>query len=539
MKTAFQGILKTLLIGQLFILFSTPGMLISQPSLCTGNLGENIFASGDFGSGSANLIPNDPGLSPGFTYTLQVPPDDGQYTITNDMATWSFVFPGWIKIGDNSSDPNGYMMVVNASYAPGIFYEQTIDAICEKTLYQFSADVINLIAKAATGRILPNISFLIDDVVIYSSGEIAQDEKWHSYGFSFTTGPAQNSVKLTLRNNAPGGFGNDLALDNIGFRACGPSSSISISPVGKVCENSLFPVLAAQIDADTGSIQWQVSIDAGLIWSDIIGAVNKTYQVQQQSSGAYHFRFLYSTTISNLANPKCRIISDTIRVEVVPVEFMIKKTLCEGLTFNLDGVEYGQTGIYEDHLTASNGCDSIVTLDLVIVPNPPIVADFTFTTPSCEGAKDGSISVLSVSGTRPPFIFRINDSIIPPPETSVTLSAGTYTAWILDDNGCFDKQEITVPDGPRFKIHTTEDTTIVLGHSILLETTYNLPVSMSVWDPPDGVECFNCLSTLATPFEDITYVITAETEAGCVDMDSVRIRIDRDPFIYMPNVFSP
>ncbi len=539
MRESRQRRLIAILIWYLSILLDHQTTLSAQSALCSGNLGENIFSSGDFGSGAAVVFPSNPGLAPGFIYTLQVPPDDGEYTLTNDMRKWAFVFPTWIRISDNSPDPNGYMMVVNASYSPGIFYEQIIDNVCEKTLYEFSMDVINLIKTGTTGHILPNVSFLINDILVYTTGQIAQDEKWHTHGFTFTTIAGQNSLKLTLRNNAPGGIGNDLALDNIRFRACGPTSSISISPTGKICENSLFPTLTAHIDADTGALQWQTSVNAGLIWSDIVGATNKTYQINLLSAGIYYFRYLYSTSLSNLPNSKCRIVSDTIRVEIVPVEFLIQKSICEGLTFNLGGVEYGTTGIYQDHLIASNGCDSLVTLDLMIVPDPPIVADFTFTPASCEGADDGSISILSVSGTRPPFIFQINDSIIPPPATSVMLSGGTYTAWILDEYGCFDKEDIFVPDGPPLIIHTIEDTTIVLGHSILLNTTSTLAVWMSTWNPPGGLTCFNCLSTLATPSDEQTYVITAETESGCIDIDSVTIRVDRDPVIYIPNVFSP
>lgn len=51
---------------------------------------------------------------------------------------------------------------------------------------------------------------------------------------------------------------------------------------------------------------------------------------------------------------------------------------------------------------------------------------------------------------------------------------------------------------------------------------------MSTWNPPAGLTCFNCLSTLVTPFDEQTYVITAETESGCADIDSVTTRVDRD-----------
>ncbi|MDQ3016460.1 MAG: hypothetical protein M3R25_07060, partial [Bacteroidota bacterium] len=288
----------------------------AQVVLCSGNLGDNIFTDGSFGSGAAVIYQSDPGYAPGFQYTTSVPPDDGEYTLTSDMAKWSNSFGTWLRIGDNSSDPNGYMMVVNASFTPGIFYEQDIVDICENTLYQFSADIINIITRSTTGHILPNVTFLIDNAVVYTTGQIPQDELWHTYGFTFTTTPGQTFLRLTLRNNAPGGTGNDLALDNISFQACGPAAAISIEPEGRICENSLFPVLSAHIEGDTGSVQWQMSLDSGFVYTDILNEIGRDYQVDVLNSGVYYFRYLYSNSVVNLQNPKCRIVSDAIRVDV-------------------------------------------------------------------------------------------------------------------------------------------------------------------------------------------------------------------------------
>jgi gliding motility-associated-like protein len=516
----------------------TPG-LTAQTILCGGNLGNNIFTDGNFGSGTPVVLQTNPGLAPGFIYTTQVPPDDGEYTLTNNMASWPSSFPSWLRIGDNDIDPKGYMMVVNAAYTPGIFYEQIIDDLCENTLYEFSADVINVIRTGTTGHIQPNVSFFIDDVLAYSSGNIAQDEKWHTYGFTFTTSPGQSVVKLSLKNNAPGGIGNDLALDNISFKPCGPASSVTIAPEGKICENSLYPILTANIDSDTGALQWQVSIGNDFTWDDIPGAIDRTHQVQQLAAGSYYFRYLYSNALTSIYNPKCRIVSDTILVEIVPVEFLIRDTLCEGMTVALGDTVYGETGIYQDLLTASNGCDSLVTLDLVVFPDPPIVADFGSRPTSCEGASDGSLFVASVSGTRPPFIFIVDDSIIPPPNTLIYLPAGTYTARIENEYGCFDEAEVTIEEGPVFDITTNEDMTIRLGHSALLTTQTNLPAVSASWTPVENVSCPVCLSTYVTPLMDQTYIIEAMTEEGCTDQDSVTIRVDRTPYFYVPNVFTP
>jgi hypothetical protein len=127
MKALRQRSCNLIYVVFLFFPFFLIQTIYSQPVLCNGNLGDNIFTEGDFGKGNANVVAMNPGYAPGFIYTTNVPPDDGQYTITNDMRPWSNIFPTWIQIGDNSTDPKGYMMVVNASYAPGIFYEQIID----------------------------------------------------------------------------------------------------------------------------------------------------------------------------------------------------------------------------------------------------------------------------------------------------------------------------------------------------------------------------------------------------------------------------
>ena len=141
--------------------------VVQLPAQCTGNLGDNIFTDGDFGSGAANILTPDPQIAPGYTYEFNPPPVDGSYTITNNTTSWGSFASNWANIGDNSSDPNGYMMVVNASFDPGLFYQQQVDDLCDNTLYVFSADVYNLII--GLNEIKPNVSFLLDGNVVYET----------------------------------------------------------------------------------------------------------------------------------------------------------------------------------------------------------------------------------------------------------------------------------------------------------------------------------------------------------------------------------
>ena len=511
-------------------------LLPAQPTLCGGTLGANIFLAGDFGSGSPAIYPEDPNLAPGFLYTTTTPPTDGTYILTNDMSKWPYHWPTWLQIGDNSDDPNGYMMVVNASETPGIFYEQVIDHLCENTLYEFSADAINLMRKNM-GGILPDISFYINDLLQYTTGPVGQDEKWHTYGFTFSTGSGQSTLKLTLRNNAPGGGGNDLALDNIGFRACGPDANINLPTGGKFCANEL-PLLTAQIDADTGFVQWQISDDS-LTWVDLANANALTYQIYNLAPGKHYFRFLYATSLSNLINSNCRIFSEPISFEVLPSYYTATATVCEGLSYAFGDSVYHEAGFYQHSFKREGECDSVVTLELILFPDPIIMAEYEIIAPSCNGAEDGSIRLLSVTGVEAPYKFTFNDSIHTPPQSSLIVPAGEYTAIVTNEYGCYDMQELLVPDGRPLQIKTIEDTSLLYGKRLLLSVSSNMPVSKVRWTPSTYMDCPTCLSTEVIIKEKITYIVEGTTATGCVASDSVTVDVSHQPVRYIPNVFSP
>ena len=81
-------------------------MDLPAQTLCTGNLGDNIFTDGDFGSGTDKILQKDPKIAPGYTYTTFVPPPDGSYTIAS-TSDWITAYPTWIRIKDHSSDLTG------------------------------------------------------------------------------------------------------------------------------------------------------------------------------------------------------------------------------------------------------------------------------------------------------------------------------------------------------------------------------------------------------------------------------------------------
>ena len=510
--------------------------------ICEGNLGENIFTEGDFGSGADNILQTNPQIAPGYGYTTSPPPADGQYLISNFTGGWLAAFPTWLEIGDNSSDPDGYMMVVNASYAPGLFYEQEVEGLCENTLYEFSADVINLIQQSVGGHIKPNVSFLINGVQVYTTGEIAQDEQWNTYGFTFTTDPGQTSVTLSLRNNAPGGIGNDLALDNITFRPCGPEALILPTEIANICEDGDPIELEATIIGDqyqNPAFQWQQSFDEGVTWEDIPGENASTFVHTNLVGGFYYYRYLLASAPANLDNSKCRIVSNVKIIHVIPKFYTIVDTLCEGLTFNVGNSSYSSTGIFVDSMISSIGCDSIVTLDLTIVPDAGIDADFLVNDPSCHGFEDGSIELDTVFNGVEPYFFRFenqafNDQVIS------GLGAGNYLFSIADRYGCSFTEEIILSDPAPFIIELGPDLEVELGDPVLIQPTSSHPVESFNWQPVSMINCeTDCWNLEWIPTNSMNLFLTAVSVENCPASDSTSIEVIKNRKVFIPNSFSP
>src|ERR1700730_1300179 len=201
----------------------------SLAQLCTGSLGDPVVLI-NFGSGN-NPGPPLSAATTFYTYYSNDCPADGQYTVRNSTAN-CFNNTWYNLIEDHTpNDVNGYFMLVNASVQPGDFYVDTVRGLCPSTTYEFAAWVINVLKPSACGGggTNPNLTFKIEtpsgtQLAKYNTGDIPQltAPEWKQYGLFFKTEVNSTDVVVRITNNAPGGCGNDLALDDISFRPCGP-----------------------------------------------------------------------------------------------------------------------------------------------------------------------------------------------------------------------------------------------------------------------------------------------------------------------------
>jgi hypothetical protein len=216
------------------------------PNFCTdagGTRGANRFDdNGSFGilSGTPTVIP--PTLGGALplgrtTYSyVTISPEDGEYNLTNSIryrTDFAWHYPN----GHTTGQTTDLMIGVNASYQPGVFYEQTI-TVTPNTIHDFSAWVANLLVNPG---IRPNLEFEIDRIGLDDDGNVATGDgnegqtiavtgdipestfvTWLNYGAFVNSGGA-SQITVRLRNNAPGGGGNDLVLDDFFFAPCSVS----------------------------------------------------------------------------------------------------------------------------------------------------------------------------------------------------------------------------------------------------------------------------------------------------------------------------
>lgn len=296
----------------------------SFAQLCTGSLGDPVVNI-TFGAGS------NPGPSLSGTTNMQFNqadcPNDGQYTIRNNTS--GCFGNAWYNLTEDHTpgDNNGYFMLINASFTPSDFYVQKVTGLCSNTTYEFASWIMNVINY--TNSILPDITFSIekeDGTILATSNSgplnVSSSAQWKQYGFFFTTPANINTVVIRMRNNAPGGNGNDLALDDITFRPCGPQVDAKINSTSgvstEVCEGPVSNIpLSATISTGYTSpvFQWQELRNN--TWTDISSATTTSYTASVSEKGAYRYRLTVAET-GNLGITGCRIASNEIRINVNP-----------------------------------------------------------------------------------------------------------------------------------------------------------------------------------------------------------------------------
>lgn len=367
--------------------------------LCSNATGANNVnaGSGDFGSGTT-LNGANPGTVPGYNYVALAAsnPQDGNYAVTKNLSpnqltdqtvarpngtSGNRIFGVWDIIGDHTgaADPlagnpapangvaGGYMLAVNAAYQLSIANNQTISGLCEDTYYEFSAWFRNVCKRCGadslgtyasnmtvpagyiptapgdSSGVKPSLTFQINGVDYYTTGAmdyIGTYGQWVKKGFVFRTGTGQTSLTISIKNNAPGGGGNDWVMDDISFATCLPTLTMRPTNSPTYCNNNQVDIsVAVSTFFDNYNFyQWERSTDNGNTW--IAAPESPTVQsfgftnysgeyrdtaalpsfVASETYNGYKYRIRVGTTNTNLSSGSCALYNDVdiITINVAP-----------------------------------------------------------------------------------------------------------------------------------------------------------------------------------------------------------------------------
>jgi len=549
----------------------------ADAQLCQGSLGDPIVNI-TFGAGGNPGAPLSAATTT-YQYTSTDCPNDGFYTVRNSTSgcfgdTWHSV------ASDHTGDPNGYFMLVNASLQPSAFYVDTVKGLCGGTTYEFAAWVMNVIRSSACGgsSILPDLTFRIekrDGTILqtYNTNGIAASSSpvWKQYGSFFTTPAGVSDIVLRMINNAQGGCGNDLMLDDITFRPCGPSLTPSIAGLptntASFCEGTAqsYTINCTVSGGFSNPVfQWQKSDNNGA-WTDMPGANSSSLTVNFPAGtlpGTYRYRLAVAEA-GNIGFAQCRIASApvTIQVNANPVTNAgSNNPVCENSVLNLTAggggtyqwsgpngftaagpnpsiapVQLTGAGKYYVLVTSAANCSH---LDSVIVTvNTAPVAQTAFASASiCPG---NSIQLSGSGGTAWEWTPAtglsstvVTNPVAAPADTTHYLFIASNTA------GCKDTAFTTINVTKKPVVNAGPDQTIIGGNRIFLNGRVTGNYVDFFWTPNLTISNVRDLRAAVNPTADISYVLHAEAINGCgFSTDTMNIKAYQA--LYIPNAFTP
>lgn len=338
-----------------------------------------ILYTQTFGAGTANVTPI-PSASLGtgvvfgaagtsYTGSTVAPIALERYMLTDTARRADTA--NFLPLRDHTGNANGRMLLVNADANNTTIYRGSVvmlGSLCSNQQYSLSfyaAFIGNsryqTLCNAFGGFTYPKIKMRIRDAFAAGNPIITEistsnitNTSWQQYGLKFVSPGSYSGIIFELINDAPGGCGNDVAIDDIQFGSCDPTPTVSIDAATGGClgYTTVFSTTLSDPAAIPGTkdYQWQVYTNPSGPWVDIPGETNATYTIL--SVGVGHINKLYRVKVAatgNLGNPSCEYISPSILLtgktpSVAPTAATKNKNnICPGIVVSL-GITGGTLG---------------------------------------------------------------------------------------------------------------------------------------------------------------------------------------------------
>jgi hypothetical protein len=208
----------------LFIILLINVVSKAQPGNCTFKPSQFTV---HFGAGNVR----DPNSAPLSNYerVSGTCPNDGHYSFVSYTSECFNDHWHTLSSDHTAGDVNGNMLLVNAAYGGGVFLTIPVTGLKSNTLYELGLWVINVCkpSQNCPSLLLPSLHIRLETPegrivanIVTQDLPIVGEPRWGQHLAYFTTPAPTTTLRLVMYDNAPGGCGNDFALDDITFREC-------------------------------------------------------------------------------------------------------------------------------------------------------------------------------------------------------------------------------------------------------------------------------------------------------------------------------
>jgi gliding motility-associated-like protein len=286
----------------------------------------NIISNGDFSQGNT-------GFSSSYTYKTPPNTTEGQYWVSTNAQAWN---GGMASCGDHTSGTGNMLLVNGATTANVSIWCETV-SVQPNTTYAFSTWLTTLTANNPAQLQFSINGSLLGSVFVAPTGTC----NWQQFYTTWNSG-SNTTASICIVNQNTIASGNDFALDDISFaQICNATDSVVVA---------VYPTYS-----DT--------VNASICQGDI-------YTLPDGTTTTIAGTYIKTLTTTH----GCDSVITTNLTVYPTYSYTVSQTICPSDLYKLpDGTFVNTTGTYVTHLQTANGCDSMTTTHLTVVP-PAITA---------------------------------------------------------------------------------------------------------------------------------------------------------------------
>ncbi len=187
------------------------------------------------------------------------------------------------------------------------------------------------------------------------------------------------------------------------------------------------------------------------------------------------------------------------------------KTICDNTSYLFDNQTLTKSGVYTKTQKTSSGCDSTITLNLMVLPKK----SSTFQQTICDGSS---------------YSF----------DNQTLTKSGVYTKNQKTSSGCDSSITLNLMVLPLPKITTENVVKMKQGDTQLLTINVQSKETYSIdWQPNKYLNKNDATIVSCVATENIKYKIVVSTANNCRTETMISIEVEKGNHVYIPTAFSP